>query len=47
MSIAQHVVRRPVLGIVVFGLVAIVALYLVSGLAIDMFPALRLQEAVS
>jgi HAE1 family hydrophobic/amphiphilic exporter-1 len=38
MSIAQRVVRRPVLGIVVFGLVAIVALYLVSGLAIDMFP---------
>jgi HAE1 family hydrophobic/amphiphilic exporter-1 len=37
-SIAQHVVKRPVLGIIVFGLVAIVALYLVSGLAIDMFP---------
>ena len=38
MSIAQHVVKRPVLGIVAFGLVAIVALYLVSGLAIDMMP---------
>jgi HAE1 family hydrophobic/amphiphilic exporter-1 len=38
MSIAQHVVKRPVLGIVVFGLVAVVGLYLVSGLAIDMFP---------
>ncbi|MDR3192331.1 MAG: efflux RND transporter permease subunit, partial [Treponema sp.] len=38
MSIARHVVKRPVLGIVVFGLTAIVALYLVSGLAIDMFP---------
>jgi HAE1 family hydrophobic/amphiphilic exporter-1 len=38
MSIAQHIVKRPVLGIVVFGLVAIVALYLVSGIAIDMFP---------
>ena len=38
MSVAQHVVKRPVLGIVVFGLVAIVALYLVSGIAIDMLP---------
>ncbi|MFP3090024.1 efflux RND transporter permease subunit [Treponema sp. TIM-1] len=38
MSVAQHVVKRPVLGIVVFGLIAIVALYLVSGIAIDMFP---------
>jgi HAE1 family hydrophobic/amphiphilic exporter-1 len=38
MSIAQHIVRRPVLGIVIFGLLAIVALYLVSDIAIDMFP---------
>ncbi|MDR2071546.1 MAG: efflux RND transporter permease subunit, partial [Treponema sp.] len=38
MSVAQHVVRRPVLGIVVFGLIAVIALYLVSGIAIDMFP---------
>jgi HAE1 family hydrophobic/amphiphilic exporter-1 len=38
MSVAQHVVKRPVLGIVVFGLIAVVALYLVSGIAIDMFP---------
>jgi HAE1 family hydrophobic/amphiphilic exporter-1 len=38
MSVAQHVVKRPVLGIVVFGLIAIVALYLVSGITIDMFP---------
>jgi HAE1 family hydrophobic/amphiphilic exporter-1 len=38
MSIAQHVVKRPVLGIIIFGLIAIIALYLVSGLAIDMFP---------
>jgi HAE1 family hydrophobic/amphiphilic exporter-1 len=38
MSVARHVVKRPVLGIVVFGLIAIIALYLVSGIAIDMFP---------
>ncbi|MDR3303389.1 MAG: efflux RND transporter permease subunit [Treponema sp.] len=38
MSIAQKVVARPVLGLVVFGLVAIVGLYLVSDTAIDMFP---------
>ncbi|MDR2020429.1 MAG: efflux RND transporter permease subunit, partial [Treponema sp.] len=38
MSVAQYVVKRPVLGIVVFGLIAIIALYLVSGIAIDMFP---------
>lgn len=38
MSLAKRVVGRPVLGIVVFGLVAVVALYLVPGVAIDMFP---------
>jgi HAE1 family hydrophobic/amphiphilic exporter-1 len=38
MTFAERIVKRPVLGIVIFGLVAIVALYLVSGLAIDMFP---------
>ena len=38
MSTAERVVKRPVLGIVVFGLIAIVALYLVSGIAIDMLP---------
>ena len=38
MSVAEHVVKRPVLGIVVFGLVAIVAMYLVSGIAIDELP---------
>ncbi|MDR0553520.1 MAG: efflux RND transporter permease subunit [Treponema sp.] len=38
MSLAQHIVKRPVLGIVIFGLVAIVAVYLLSGIAIDMFP---------
>ncbi|MDR1029838.1 MAG: efflux RND transporter permease subunit [Treponema sp.] len=38
MSVAQHVVKRPVLGLIVFSLIAIIALYLVSGIAIDMFP---------
>jgi HAE1 family hydrophobic/amphiphilic exporter-1 len=38
MSLASQVVKRPVLCVVVFGLIAIVALYLVPGLAIDMFP---------
>jgi HAE1 family hydrophobic/amphiphilic exporter-1 len=38
MSVSQHVVKRPVLGLIVFGLIAIVALYLVSDIAIDMFP---------
>ncbi|GHU12530.1 multidrug ABC transporter [Spirochaetia bacterium] len=42
MSLAERIVKRPVLGIVIFGLVAIVALYLVSGLAIDMFPDVEL-----
>ena len=38
MSLASGIVKRPVLGIVIFGLVAIVALFLVSGIPIDMFP---------
>jgi multidrug efflux pump subunit AcrB len=38
MSLASGIVRRPILGIVVFGLVAIVALFLVSSIRIDMFP---------
>jgi HAE1 family hydrophobic/amphiphilic exporter-1 len=38
MGIAQKVISRPVLGIVCFALIAIVGLYLVSGVAIDMFP---------
>ena len=46
MSVAQHVVKRPVLGIVVFGLIAIVALYLVSGIAIDMFPETNMPMLV-
>jgi HAE1 family hydrophobic/amphiphilic exporter-1 len=46
MSIAQKVVSRPVLGIVVFGLIAIVGLYLVSGVAIDMFPEINLPMLV-
>jgi HAE1 family hydrophobic/amphiphilic exporter-1 len=38
MALAQKIVSRPVLGIVCFGLIAIVGLYLVQNLAIDMFP---------
>lgn len=38
MNISQRVVARPVLGLIVFGLIAIVGLYLVSDVAIDMFP---------
>ncbi|MDR1867556.1 MAG: efflux RND transporter permease subunit, partial [Treponema sp.] len=38
MGISQNVVSRPVLGIICFGLIAIVGLYLVSDVAIDMFP---------
>jgi HAE1 family hydrophobic/amphiphilic exporter-1 len=46
MSVVQHVVKRPVLGIVVFGLIAIVALYLVSGITIDMFPETNMPMLV-
>jgi HAE1 family hydrophobic/amphiphilic exporter-1 len=42
MSIAEKVVGRPVLGLVVFGLIAIVSLYLVSDVAIDMFPEINM-----
>ncbi|MDR1900017.1 MAG: efflux RND transporter permease subunit, partial [Treponema sp.] len=42
MGISQKVVSRPVLGIVCFGLIAIVGLYLVSDLAIDMFPEMSM-----
>jgi HAE1 family hydrophobic/amphiphilic exporter-1 len=42
MGISQKVLSRPVLGIVCFGLIAIVGLYLVSDLAIDMFPEINM-----
>ncbi|MDR0597716.1 MAG: efflux RND transporter permease subunit [Treponema sp.] len=42
MGIAQKVVSRPVLGIICFGLVAIVGLYLVPGVAIDMLPEMHI-----
>ncbi|MDR0455661.1 MAG: efflux RND transporter permease subunit [Treponema sp.] len=38
MSVAAKIVNRPVLGLVIFGLVAVVALFLVSGIPLDMFP---------
>lgn len=38
MSLSEKVVARPVLSIIIFALIAIVAVYLVSDVAIDMFP---------
>ena len=38
MSMSQNIVRRPVLVLVVFALVAVVGLYLFSDIAIDLFP---------
>ena len=41
MSIAANIVKRPVLGIVVFGLVAIVASFFVARIPIDMLPEIN------
>ena len=41
MSIANKIVKKPVLGIVIFGLIAIVAMFLVQGIPIDMFPEIN------
>ena len=41
MSIASRIVKRPVLGIVVFGLVAIVASFFVARIPIDMLPEIN------
>jgi len=41
MSLASNIVKRPVLGIVIFGLIAIVAMFLVSGIPVDMFPEIN------
>jgi HAE1 family hydrophobic/amphiphilic exporter-1 len=41
MSVAAKVVNRPVLGLVIFALVAIVSLFLVSGIPVDMFPEIN------
>jgi HAE1 family hydrophobic/amphiphilic exporter-1 len=46
MSFVQYVVKRPVLGIVIFGLIAIVGLYLVPGTAIDMLPKINMPMLV-
>ena len=46
MSLASNIVKRPVLGIVVFGLIAIVAFFLVSSIAIDMFPDLNMPYLI-
>ena len=44
MSVASKIVRRPVLGIVIFGLIAIVALFIVSDIPINMFPEMTLPS---
>ena len=41
MSLASGIVRRPVLVIIIFALVAVVALFLVPGIPIDMFPEIN------
>jgi HAE1 family hydrophobic/amphiphilic exporter-1 len=46
MSIAQNVVRRPVLLLVVFSLVSIVALYLMPKLAVSMYPDFNLPYLI-
>ncbi|QQO08678.1 efflux RND transporter permease subunit [Breznakiella homolactica] len=38
MSVAKNVVNRPVLFIIIFALVAVVGVYMVSDVAVDMFP---------
>jgi len=38
MSLAANIVKRPVLGVVVFGLIAIVAMFFVIGIPISMLP---------
>ena len=38
MSLASNIVKRPVLGLIIFSLVAIISLFLVSNITIDMLP---------
>ena len=38
MSVAAKIVKRPVLGVVIFGLIAIVAMFFVTSIPIDMLP---------
>ncbi|MCL2600236.1 MAG: efflux RND transporter permease subunit [Treponema sp.] len=46
MSIAAKIVKKPVLGIVVFALIAIVAAFLVPGIPIDMLPEIDIPFVV-
>jgi len=41
-SLAAKIVKRPVLGIVVFALIAVVSAFLVPGIAIDMLPEIEI-----
>ena len=42
MSVAKSVVNRPVLMTIIFGLIAIVGIFVVSDVAIDMFPEINM-----
>jgi HAE1 family hydrophobic/amphiphilic exporter-1 len=46
MSIAKAVVSRPVLWLVVFALIAITGIFLISGIAIEMFPEVEMPFLV-
>jgi len=41
MSVASNIVKRPVLAIVIFGLIAIVAMFFVTSIPIDMLPEIN------
>ena len=41
MSLASNIVKRPVLGLVIFALVAIVAMFFVTSIPIDMMPEIN------
>ena len=41
MSLASNIVKRPVLGLVIFGLIAIVAMFFVTSIPIDMMPEIN------
>ncbi|ULQ58726.1 efflux RND transporter permease subunit [Brucepastera parasyntrophica] len=46
MSVAKSVVNRPVLFVIIFALIAIVGIYMVSDVAIDMFPDIDIPMVI-
>ena len=46
MSIAKAIVSRPVLWLVVFALVAITGIFLLSGIAVEMYPEIEMPFLV-